>query len=128
MIRTGNLVLADPLLDLWRVALDPTEDRGWIDRDTALLHHFGEIAIADPILGVPAHAQQDDLNWKAAALEQRHRAAPHIPAFVTPLKLMQRSLGQKPARLTGFVRQVAPGEMDLMRINRPRNRMGPEKR
>jgi hypothetical protein len=40
--------------------------------DAALGHHLCEIAIADPVLAVPAHAQQDDLNWKATALEQRH--------------------------------------------------------
>jgi hypothetical protein len=40
--------------------------------DTAFGHHLGEIAIADAVLAVPAHAQQDDLNWEAAALEQRH--------------------------------------------------------
>jgi hypothetical protein len=63
----------DSLLDLWSIALNPTEDRGWINGDTAFLHHLGEIAIADPILAVPAHAQQDDLNRKAATFEQRQQ-------------------------------------------------------
>ena len=47
----------DPLLDLRSIALDPTKDRGWINGDTAFMHHLGKIAIADPILAVPAHAQ-----------------------------------------------------------------------
>ena len=68
-----SLVLADPFLDLRGIALGPTEDRAWTDADTALGHHFGQIAIADPVLAVPAHAQQDDLNRKAAALEQRQQ-------------------------------------------------------
>ncbi len=63
------LILVDSLLDLRRVALNSTKDRGWIDRDTTLLHHFRQIAIADAVFAVPAHAQQDDFNWKATALE-----------------------------------------------------------
>ena len=47
---------ADPLVDLRRIALNPTKEGRGIDRDTALLHHLGAIAIADPILAVPAHA------------------------------------------------------------------------
>jgi hypothetical protein len=67
-----SLVRAPSLLNLRGIALDPSKDRGRIDRDTALLHHLGKIAIADPILAVPAHAQQDHFNGKATALEQRH--------------------------------------------------------
>ena len=51
-------MLAHPLPDLWGVALNPAKDRRRVDLDTTLLHHFGEIAIADPVLAVPAHAQQ----------------------------------------------------------------------
>ena len=65
-----SLVGSDPLLDLRRIALDPTEDRGWVDADTAFGHHLGQIAIADPVLAVPAHAQKDDLNREATALER----------------------------------------------------------
>ena len=59
-----------PLLNLWGIALDPTKDRAWTDADTTLGHHFSQITIADPVLAVPAHAQQDDLDGKTAALEQ----------------------------------------------------------
>jgi hypothetical protein len=67
------LVGSDPLLDLWSIALNPTEDGRWGNGDPTFLHHFGEIAIADPILAVPAHAEKDDLDRKAAALEQRQQ-------------------------------------------------------
>ncbi len=70
---TGTLIATDPLLDLGRIALNPAEDRGWVDLYTALLHHLGEIAVADAVLAVPAHAEQDDLNWEVTALEQRQR-------------------------------------------------------
>jgi len=57
------------------VALNPAEDRGWGNLDAPLGHHLGQIAVADPILAVPAHTQQDDLNRKAARLEQRQRGS-----------------------------------------------------
>jgi hypothetical protein len=66
-----SLVWSHPILNLWGIALNPAKDCARIDADTALGHHFSQIAIADPILAVPAHAQQDDLDWETAALEQR---------------------------------------------------------
>jgi hypothetical protein len=65
-----SLVSANPLLDLRRVALDSAKEGGWVDADTALLHHLSQVSIADAVFAVPAHAQQDDLDRKAAALEQ----------------------------------------------------------
>ena len=65
-----SLVTANPPLTLWRIALNPAENGAWIDLDAALLHHLSQIAAADPVLKVPAHAQQDDLNWEATELEQ----------------------------------------------------------
>jgi hypothetical protein len=64
-----TLVRTDPLLDLRSGALNPAEDRGWVDVDPTLLHHLGQIAIADAVCAVPAHAQKDDLDRKATALE-----------------------------------------------------------
>jgi hypothetical protein len=60
-----------PLLDLRDVALDLAKDRGRIDLDTTLGHHLGQIAITDALLALPANASQDDLDWKAAAFEDR---------------------------------------------------------
>ena len=68
-----SLVWSNPLLNFRRVALNPPKDRAWTDADPALGHHFSQVAIADPVLAVPAHAQQDGLNGKAAALEQRQQ-------------------------------------------------------
>jgi hypothetical protein len=56
-------------------AVNPTHDRGWVDAYTALLHHLGEITVADPVLAVLAHAQQDRLDRKATALEQGQQDA-----------------------------------------------------
>jgi hypothetical protein len=68
-----SLVSANPLLDLRRVALDPAKEGGWVNVDTALLHHLSQVSIADAVFAVPAHAQQDDLDREAAALEQRQQ-------------------------------------------------------
>jgi hypothetical protein len=67
------LVLTHSFLDLWRITLDPTENGTWVDLDSTLLHHLGQIAVADAVLAVPPHPQQDDLGWKATALEQRQQ-------------------------------------------------------
>jgi hypothetical protein len=55
--------------------LDPTEDGGWIDLDTAFEHHFSQITVADVVFAVPADAQKNDLNRKAAAIEDRYRSS-----------------------------------------------------
>jgi hypothetical protein len=60
-------------LDFRGVALHPPENRRVIDVDAPLLHHFGEVSFAERVLAVPAHAQKDDLDGKAAALENGHR-------------------------------------------------------
>jgi hypothetical protein len=65
--------MADPFLDLRGIALNPAKDGGWVGLDTTLLHHLGQILVADAVLAVPADAQQDDLDRKAAALEQRQQ-------------------------------------------------------
>ena len=44
-----------------------------VDGDAALGHHFLEVPVADAVAAVPADAEQDDLGWKPAALEHRHR-------------------------------------------------------
>ena len=68
-----TLVRTDPLLDLRSVALDPPKDRRRVDIDTPLLHHLGEVSVTDRVLAVPAHAQQDDRDRKATALEQKQQ-------------------------------------------------------
>jgi hypothetical protein len=56
------------------MAPDPMEDRARIDVDTALLCHLGEIPIAMPYLQYQ-RTQQDDLNWKAAAYQDRQQGS-----------------------------------------------------
>jgi hypothetical protein len=39
----------------------------------ALKHHLGRIAATDRLFAIPAHARDNDLNRKSAALEHGHR-------------------------------------------------------
>ena len=47
-----------------------------VNLHAALFHHFLELAVADRIRHVPAHAPQDHLPLKMAALELDHRCGP----------------------------------------------------
>jgi hypothetical protein len=38
--------MADSFRDLWGIALNPAKDGGWVDLDTTLLHHLGQIPVA----------------------------------------------------------------------------------
>jgi hypothetical protein len=66
------LVPADLLLQPRGVVLSPPPDRRVIDRNAALRHHLLELAIADRVFAVPAHALQDDESMEAAKLEGVH--------------------------------------------------------
>src|SRR5450432_584031 len=51
------------------ILLNPTEDCGVIDRESALSHHLFQIAVAERISQVPTHAQQNDPGFKMTPLE-----------------------------------------------------------
>ena len=65
---------------------DPTIERGMVNLDAALFHHFLDLPIAYWICHVPADAPEDDLTFKMAALELDHRAIPPdpFPAIIPP--------------------------------------------
>jgi hypothetical protein len=63
------LVPQRPLLQLRGVALDPAVERCVVDGDAAFAHHLLELAIADAVAAVPAHAQEDQLTGKVPPLE-----------------------------------------------------------
>src|SRR4051794_28480396 len=62
-------VRSDPLLQLWRISLDPAEEGCVVDRDTAVLQHQLEIAVADREHQIPAHGPQDHLGRELPAFE-----------------------------------------------------------
>src|SRR5215210_4440676 len=60
---------SDPLLQLRRISLDPTEEDRVVDRDTAVLQHQFEITVADREHQVPAYGPQDHLGRELPASE-----------------------------------------------------------
>src|SRR4051812_22869525 len=60
----------DPLLQLWRIGLDPAKQGRVVDRDATVLQHQFEIAVADREHQVPAHGPQDHLGRELPALER----------------------------------------------------------
>src|SRR5829696_7611409 len=61
---------SDPLLQLRRIGLDPAEEGCVVDRDTAVLQHQLEIAVADREHQVPSDRPQDYLGRELPALER----------------------------------------------------------
>src|SRR4051794_25618741 len=60
---------SDPLLQLWRISLDPAEKGRVVHRDTAVLQHQLEITVADREHQVPAHGPQDHLGRELPPLK-----------------------------------------------------------
>ncbi len=50
--------------------LNPAVDRGMVHVQPSFPHHFLQVAIAERVPHVPAHAQQDDLGFKMAPFER----------------------------------------------------------
>jgi hypothetical protein len=58
----------------------PTIERGVVNLDTVLFHHFLELTVTDRIRDIPADGPQDDVPFEVTALELDHRlAGPLIP-------------------------------------------------
>ena len=66
----------NPAIEFRRVVLDPAVDGGVIDREAALGHHLLEVALAQGVAALPAHAQQDDVGGEVPALERCAHARP----------------------------------------------------
>src|SRR4051794_7560590 len=62
-------VRPDPLLQLWRIGLDPAEDGRVVHLDATVLEHQLEIAIADREHQIPSDRPQDHLGRELPALE-----------------------------------------------------------
>src|SRR5260370_42630445 len=58
------------LFQLWGILLNPAEDRGMVNVQPPFQHEFLEIAIAERIPQIPAHAQQNDLGLEMTPFEQ----------------------------------------------------------
>ncbi len=63
-----------------RILDDPAVERGVVDFDASLFHHFLELTIAHRIRHISPDAPQDHVAFKMAALEIDHRTIPPAPA------------------------------------------------
>lgn len=63
--------------------MNPTHDRGRILRYTTLLHHLCQIPAADPILAVPAYADQNDFDRKRRRLNMDRAPSRTAPVHAT---------------------------------------------
>src|SRR4051812_16626479 len=104
---------ADPLLQFRRISLDPAKDRRVIHRDTALLQHEREIAIADREHQIPPHRPEDHLGRELPAFEGLVRPDPdrlspfrHAPALPSPVR--RRKLATEPPMLPRRDRTAPP--------------------
>jgi hypothetical protein len=72
---------------------------------------FLEVPVADAVTAVPADAEQDDLGWKPAALEHRHRGEGRSenPPGSRPAWLMQRRRTPQNPVYTRFLALLRPG-------------------
>ena len=52
-----------------RIPLNPTKDRGVIDRESPLLHHLFQVSVAEGISQIPADAKQDDVGLEVMPFE-----------------------------------------------------------
>jgi hypothetical protein len=71
-----------------------------LDLDASFFHHLLELAVADRVRDIPAHAPEDDLPLKMTAFEIDHRAAPRSrPTTIMPRQARRHSFATEPRRL-----------------------------
>jgi hypothetical protein len=66
----GSGIVTPAPLELRNVALDPSQDSGVGDIDTALGHHVYQITIAELVCDIPTDAENDDCAVEVAAAKQ----------------------------------------------------------
>src|SRR3954471_20849561 len=89
---------SDPLLQLRRISLDPTEDGRVVHRDPAGLQHQLEIAVADREHQIPANGPQDHLGRELPPLNSLLCVMPPAP----PSALSRRHVYPIRTRLTNL--------------------------
>ena len=73
------------LLQFWCIVLHSAVDRGVIDVETALEHHFLQISIAERIAQIPAYAEQNNLSFNMTPFERGEVSITQIPlSRITP--------------------------------------------
>jgi hypothetical protein len=63
-------MLADPLIDLRGITLDPAKHRRVIHFESALSHHLFEVAVRQLVATVPTNTQKDERGLEVPPLER----------------------------------------------------------
>jgi len=63
-------VSTPPSCSAYAATPNPTRDGTVIDRESPLPHHLFQVAIAERVPQVPAHAEQDDLGFEMTPFER----------------------------------------------------------
>lgn len=79
---------APPFFEFWNIALDPAHIRRVSQRQSVFGHHFHEVSVAELVLQIPAHAENDDFPIEMPAFEKiidaQHRGHPIPPEIPYP--------------------------------------------
>lgn len=75
-VKVVTPVPPESLFHLGSIVLDPAVDGGMVHLDTALCHHFFEVAVANAVLAIPADTLEDNLTLEMAPFEVVHVFAP----------------------------------------------------
>ncbi|OAI24144.1 hypothetical protein A1351_18350 [Methylosinus sp. R-45379] len=90
-----------PLIEFGNVTLNPAHDGRVSQRQAAFGHYFHEIAKAELVSQISAHAQNDDLAVEMAAFEKfvrtQHQPLPQRPVPLSRIMSRSRRLHQNPA-------------------------------
>ena len=61
---------AESFVDLWRVALNPSENCGMVYTQSTLSHHLFDIPVRKLVAAVPANAEEDERRLEVTPLER----------------------------------------------------------
>src|SRR5260221_3765286 len=73
-------------VEFWGKVLDPAIDGRVIDMQSPFLHHLFQVAIAERIPQIPAHAEQNDLGFEMTPFEQAWIAHARNSSVVLEIK------------------------------------------
>src|SRR5689334_5638181 len=105
----------------------PAIDCGMVDLDAPFFHHLLELTVADRICDVPAHAPEDDVPLKMAALKIDHRGlSPSEMPTIRPRDRVGQNLATEPvfgggtalARAHRIIRRMSE-DVDFKLVPRP---------
>src|SRR5262245_47849369 len=68
----------NPLIQHWRITLNPTPDRDMIDGEASLRHDLLQVAVCQGIAQIPPNAQENNYVFKMPTAEQCWPSSGHV--------------------------------------------------